>query len=39
MKEQVFWLIAIIGVKKKLLGALLFLGGVILPVVVCTPQV
>jgi hypothetical protein len=39
MKEQVIWLIAIVGLKKKLLGALLCLGGVILPVVVCTPQV
>ena len=39
MKEQVILLIAIIGLKKKLLGALLFLGGVIVPVVVCTPQI
>lgn len=39
MKESVLLLMAIVALKKKLLGALLFLGAVIVPAVVCAPPV
>ena len=39
MQKQVFWLLALIGLKKKLLGAFLFLGAVIVPAAMCSPHV
>ena len=39
MQNQVVWLVALIGLKKKLLGAFLFLGAVIVPAAMCAPHV